>query len=65
MCFEKMLWDILEKVNGRTLQIFANVWSAPHGNLLVGISGSSRNKRNLLSKQKCVLRKCCGINQKW
>ena len=26
---------------------------------------SSRNKRKLLSKQKCVLRKCCGVSQNW
>ena len=25
----------------------------------------SRNKRKPLSKQKCVLRKCCGVSQKW
>ena len=50
-------------------------------NLLVGISGalgmigcwkvtgmdfwSSRNERKPLSKQTCVLRKCCGVSQKW
>ena len=26
---------------------------------------SSRNKMNPLSKQKCVLRKCCGVSQIW
>ena len=26
---------------------------------------SSRNDRKPLSKQKCVLRKCCGVSQKW
>ena len=26
---------------------------------------SSRNKRKWLSKHKCVLRKCCGVSQKW
>ena len=26
---------------------------------------SSRNERKPLSKQKCVLRKCCGVSQKW
>ena len=26
---------------------------------------SSRNKRKPLSQQKCVLRKCCGVSQKW
>ena len=26
---------------------------------------SSKNKRKPLSKQKCVLRKCCGVSQKW
>ena len=26
---------------------------------------SSRNTRKPLSKQKCFLRKCCGISQKW
>ena len=26
---------------------------------------SSQKKIKLLSKQKCVLRKCCGVSQKW
>ena len=26
---------------------------------------SSRNESKPLSKQKCVLRKCCGVSQKW
>ena len=26
---------------------------------------SSGNERKPLSKQKCVLRKCCGVSQKW
>ena len=26
---------------------------------------SSMNKRKPLSKQRCVLRKCCGVSQKW
>ena len=26
---------------------------------------STRNERKPLSKQKCALRKCCGVSQKW
>ena len=40
------------------------MFSTPE-NLLVGISGALGNERKPLSKQKCVLRKCCGVSQKW
>ena len=39
------------------------MFSTPE-NLLVKILWSSKNKRKPLSKQKCVLRKCCGVFQK-
>ena len=41
------------------------MFSTPE-NLLVGIfSGALRNERKPLCQQKCVLRKCCGVSQKW
>ena len=46
-----------------SFQTFAIVFSTPE-NLLVGISGSSRNKRKPLSKQKCILRKWCRVSHK-
>ena len=47
-----------------SFQIFAIVFSTPE-NLLVGISGALWMNRKPLSQQKCVLRKCCGVSQKW
>ena len=42
MCFEKMLWGILEMVNARTFNLCI-VFSNPD-NLLVGISGALGTK---------------------
>ena len=55
-----MLWGISETVNARPLPLC----SGPLKNLLVEIFWSSRNERKPLSKQKCVLWKCCGVSQK-
>ena len=63
MCFKKMLWGISETVNGRAFQTFAIVFSKPE-NLSVGINGALGTDRKTLSKQKCVLRICCGVSQK-
>ena len=57
MCFEKMLWGISEMVNARaskSLPLFTsgNFWG-------------SRNEIKVLSMLKHVLRKCCGLSQKW
>ena len=59
-----MLWTISEMVNARAFKSFAIVFSNPE-NLLGRHFWGSRNERKPLSKQKCVLRKCCGVSQKW
>ena len=40
------------------------MFSTPE-NLLVGISGALGTKESHFLKQKCVLRKCSGVSQKW
>ena len=39
--------------------------SAPLTHLLEEVYWSSRDTWKPLSQQKCVLRKCCGVSQKW
>ena len=46
-----------------SFQTFAIVFSTPE-NLLIEISGTLRNERKPLCKQKCVFRKCSGVSQK-
>ena len=62
-----MFWEnaveYLRNIDCYSFQTFAIVFSTTD-NLLVGISGALGMKRKLLSKQKCVLRKCCGVSQK-
>ena len=53
-----------KSMNARSFQTFAIVFSTPE-NILVGNSAELRNERKLLYKQKCVLRKWCGVSQKW
>ena len=47
-----------------SIQTFSIVFSTPE-NLLVGISGLLGTKKSQFLRKKCVLRKCCGISQKW
>ena len=57
-----MLWSISETVNARALNLCHCVqhpWKLTSKDFW-----SSRNKRKPLYKQKCVLRKCCGVSQK-
>ena len=50
MCFEKMLWGISELVNAKAFKPLP-LCSAPHENLLVGISGALAIKeKHFLSK---------------
>ena len=58
-----MLWDISETVNARAFNPLP-LCSAPLKTYLYWF-WSSRNKRRELGKQKFVLRKCCGVSQKW
>ena len=58
-----MLWSISETVNARIFKPLPIVFSTPE-NILEKNFWSSRNERKPLSKQKCVLRKCCGVSQK-
>ena len=53
-----MLWSISETVNARDLKLVP-LCSAPW-KLTSKDFWSSMNNRKPLSKQKCVLRKCCG-----
>ena len=59
-----MLWGISEMVNARALN-FLPLCSAPLNTYFSRDFWSSRNQLLLLNKQKCVLRKCCGVSQKW
>ena len=63
-----MFWEnaveYLRNIDCHSFQTFAIVFSSPE-NLLVGIYGAARNERKVLSKLNCVLRKCCGVSQKW
>ena len=59
-----MLWGISEMVNARAFKPFPLV-SAPLKTYFSRDFWSSRNQLMLLPKQKCVLRKCCGVPQKW
>ena len=62
--FEKMLWSISETVNARVFHNLCHcgqhIWKLTSRDFW-----SSRNERKPLSKQKCVLRKCCRVSQKW
>ena len=60
MCFEKMLFGISEMVNARAFKPLP-LCSAPLQILLAVISGALGMKESHLSKQKCVLRKCCEV----
>ena len=63
MCFQKMLWGISEMV---MLELSNLCHCVQHPWKLTSRDfWSYRNKRKPLSKQKCVLRKCCGVSQKW
>ena len=64
MCFEKMLLGISEMVNARAFQPLPLCSESPW-NLPSRDFWSSRNERKALSKQNCVLRKCCWVSQKW
>ena len=59
-----MLWGISEMVNARTFKPYP-MGSAPLKTYFSRVFWSSRNQLMLLNKQKCVLRKCCGVSQKW
>ena len=63
MCFEKMLWGISEMVNARDFKPLP-LYSVPLKILLAVICGALGMKESHLSKQKCVLRKCCEVFQK-
>ena len=57
-----MLWGISETVNARAfkhLPLCSTPWKLTSRDYW-----SSRNTWKPLSKQKCVLRKCCGVSQK-
>ena len=58
-----MLQGISEMVNGRAFKPLA-LCSAPW-KLTSRDVWSSRNERKPLCKEKCVLRKCCGVSRKW
>ena len=60
LCFEKLLWSTSEMVNARIFNPYV-LCSATMKTYFSWDFWSSRNKRKVLSKQKCVLRKCCGI----
>ena len=59
-----MQWSILDMVYARAFKPLP-LCSAPLKSDLVEISGGSRNERKPFYKQKSVLRKCCGVSQKW
>ena len=59
-----MLLGISETANVRMFKTFAIVFSTLE-NLLVGISGALETNRKSLSKEKCVLTKCCRVSQRW
>ena len=60
MSFENMLWGISEIVNVRiSCHCVQNPWKLTGRDFW-----SSRNDRNPLSQQKCVLRKCCRESHK-
>ena len=58
-----MQWSISETVHARAFKPLP-LCLVPLKNLLVWISGDSRNERKPLSKQNCVLKKFCGVSQK-
>ena len=58
-----MQWSISEMVNARAFKPLP-LCSAPL-KITCRDFWSSRNERKPLSKQTCVLRKCCGVSQKW
>ena len=58
-----MLWGMSEMVNARAfkpLPFCSEPWKLTRRHYW-----SSRNERKPLFQQKCVLRKCCGVCQKW
>ena len=58
-----MLWGISEMVNlelSNLCHCVQHPWKLTSRDFW-----SSRNKRKWLSKHKCVLKKCCGVSQKW
>ena len=58
-----MLWGISEMVNARAFKpchCVQHPWKLTSRDFWC-----SRNERKPLSKQKCGLRKCCGVSQKW
>ena len=59
-----MLLGISEMVNARAFKPLPLCSESPW-NLTSRNFWSSRNERKPLSKQKCVLRKCCWVSQKW
>ena len=59
-----MLFGISEMVNVRAFKPYAIVYSIPE-NLLLGISRALGTKESYFLKQNYVLRKCCGVYQKW
>ena len=65
MCFEKMLWGMSEMVNARAFKPVLLCSALPE-NLLVSFTGALRNdKKATFSAKTCVLRKSCGVWQKW
>ena len=58
-----MLWGISEMVSARAFKALP-LCSAPLKNYCRDF-WSSQLKRKPLSQQKCVLRKCCMVSQKW
>ena len=64
ICFEKILWGISEMVNARAFKPLPFVFSTPE-NWLVGISGALGMKVSHFLSRRCVLRKYCGVSQKW
>ena len=59
-----MLWGISDMANARAFQPLPLCSESPW-NLPSRDFWSSRNERKALSKQKCVLRKCCWVSQIW
>ena len=58
-----MQWSISETVDGKAFKPLA-LCSAPW-KLTSRDFWSSRNNAKPLCKETCVLRKCCGVSQKW
>ena len=59
-----MLWGISEMVNARAFKPLP-LCSAPLQILLAVICGALGTQESHLSKQICLLRKCCRVSQKW